>query len=60
MNLIDVTQQFPTDEQCLQYIEQMRWPDGVVRCPTAALIKISQDHAARAQTRTSARASISA
>jgi|SRR5581483_7801896 len=23
---------FATDEQCLAYIEQMRWPDGVVRC----------------------------
>src|SRR5580704_11336550 len=23
---------FSTDEQCLQYIQQMRWPDGVVRC----------------------------
>ena len=25
---------FATDEQCLQYIEKMRWPDGIVRCPT--------------------------
>jgi hypothetical protein len=33
MNLIDVTKQFPTDEECLKYIEQMCWPDGVVRCP---------------------------
>lgn len=24
---------FSTDEQCLDYIEKMRWPDGVVRCP---------------------------
>ena len=32
MNLIDVTQQFANDEQCLAYLEAMRWPDGV-RCP---------------------------
>jgi transposase-like protein len=25
--------QFATDEQCLEYIGKMRWPDGVVRCP---------------------------
>ena len=22
-----------TDEQCLEYIGKMRWPDGIVRCP---------------------------
>ena len=42
MNLIDVTQQFPTDEECLKYIEQMRWPDGVVRCPTCGCDRISR------------------
>jgi len=42
MNLIDVTQQFPTDEECLQYIEKMRWPDGVVRCPTCGCDHISR------------------
>jgi transposase-like protein len=25
---------FSTEEQCLEYVEKMRWPDGVVRCPT--------------------------
>lgn len=33
MNLREVHEKFSTDEQCLQYIEKMRWPDGVVRCP---------------------------
>ena len=33
MNLREVHANFATDEQCLQYIEAMRWPDGVVRCP---------------------------
>ena len=42
MNLIDVTKQFPTDEECLGYIEKMRWPDGVVRCPICGVDKISR------------------
>ena len=42
MNLIDVTKEFPTDDECLKYIEQMRWPDGVVRCPTCGVDKISR------------------
>ena len=42
MNLIDVTRQFPTDEECLKYIEQMRWPNGVVRCPTCGCDRISR------------------
>lgn len=34
MNIREAYEKFGTDEQCLQYIEKMRWPDGVVRCPT--------------------------
>jgi len=41
MNLIDVTQQFATDEQCLAYLEAMRWPNGV-RCPTCGDNRISR------------------
>jgi transposase-like protein len=33
MNIREAAAKFKTDEDCLQYIEQMRWPDGVVRCP---------------------------
>jgi transposase-like protein len=33
MNIREAHEKFATDEQCLQYIGQMRWPDGVVRCP---------------------------
>jgi len=33
MNIREAHEKFATDEQCLQYIQQMRWPDGVVRCP---------------------------
>jgi hypothetical protein len=32
MKLIDVGKAFATDEQCLAYLEAMRWPKGV-RCP---------------------------
>jgi hypothetical protein len=41
MNLIDVNEQFATDEQCLAYLEQMRWPAGV-RCITCGADKISR------------------
>jgi len=32
MKLIDVTRKFKTDDDCLDYIEKMRWPDGQVGC----------------------------
>ena len=41
MNLIDVNQQFATDEQCLAYLEAMRWPDGV-RCPVCGCDRVSK------------------
>ena len=34
MNIREAHEKFATDEQCFQYIETMRWPDGIVRCPT--------------------------
>jgi transposase-like protein len=40
MNLIDVTQQFKTDDDCLLYLESMRWPDGI-RCPVCGCNRIS-------------------
>jgi transposase-like protein len=40
MNLREVHKRFSEDEQCLQYIQEMRWPDGVVRCPTCGNDKI--------------------
>jgi transposase-like protein len=33
MNIREAHEKFGTDEQCLTYIQQMRWPDGIVRCP---------------------------
>jgi transposase-like protein len=41
MNLIDVNEQFSTDEQCLAYLEAARWPDGV-RCPVCGCERISR------------------
>lgn len=32
MKLIDVTRQFQTDDDCLDYIEKMRWPNGEYAC----------------------------
>jgi len=34
VSLAEIFIKFSTDEQCLNYIENMRWPDGVVRCTT--------------------------
>jgi transposase-like protein len=32
MKLIDVTKHFQTDDDCLDYIEKMRWPNGELGC----------------------------
>ncbi len=42
MNLIDVVKTFQTEDDALQFLEQMRWPDGVVRCTTCGNDKISR------------------
>jgi hypothetical protein len=31
MNLINVTRELGTEEECFAFLEKMRWPDGV-RC----------------------------
>jgi transposase-like protein len=41
MNLIDVTQQFKSDDDCLAYLETMRWPDGI-RCPVCGCNRVSK------------------
>jgi transposase-like protein len=33
MNIREAYAKFADDEQCLSYLQEMRWPDGVVRCP---------------------------
>jgi len=32
MKMIDVTRRFQTDDDCLDYIEKMRWPNGELGC----------------------------
>jgi len=41
VNLIDVTQTFQNDDDCLAYLETMRWPDGI-RCPICGNDRISK------------------
>lgn len=33
MDIREINAKFATDEDCLKYIQEMRWPDGVIRCP---------------------------
>lgn len=42
MNIRTIHAKFATDEECLQYIQQMRWPDGVVRCPVCGNEKVKR------------------
>lgn len=42
MNIREAFEKFSTDEQCLQYIQQMRWPDGIVRCPVCGADKVKR------------------
>jgi hypothetical protein len=41
VNLIDVTQELGTDEQCFAFLEKQRWPDGV-ECPSCGCVRISR------------------
>ncbi len=42
VSLAEIFIKFSTDEQCLEYVEKMCWPDGVVRCPQCGNDKISK------------------
>ena len=41
MNLIDVTRELGSDEQCYEFLEKQRWPDGV-RCMICGCDRISR------------------
>jgi transposase-like protein len=41
MNLIDVTQEFATEDACLAYLEAMRWPSGVA-CLKCGSMKVKR------------------
>lgn len=40
MNLMDVNREFRTEEDCLEELAKVRWPDGV-RCPTCGCKDVS-------------------
>ncbi len=42
MNIIDIGRKFHTDAECFAFLEQERWPNGVVRCVTCGNDKISR------------------
>lgn len=42
MNLIDVTNKLSTEDQCLDFIEKVRWPDGIIRCVRCGNDKVSR------------------
>lgn len=42
MNIREITKKFSTDAECLTYLEQMRWPDGVIRCITCGSDKVKK------------------
>ena len=41
MNLIDVTTEFATDDLCFDYLEKMRWPNGVC-CVSCGSLRVSR------------------
>jgi transposase-like protein len=41
MNLIDVTRELSTEEECFSFLEKMRWPEGV-RCAVCGNNRISR------------------
>jgi transposase-like protein len=41
MNLIDVTQEFATEDACLAYLEAMRWPTGLA-CLACSSVKVKR------------------
>jgi transposase-like protein len=53
MKLIDVTRQFNTEDQCLDYIEAMRWPHGVgcVHCGSVSVSTITRTAGKNKRTR---------
>ena len=44
MNLIDVTKQLATEDQCLDFLEKMRWPNGVqcLACESTKLSRVTR------------------
>ena|ERR1700739_1328291 len=45
MNLIDVTRQFTSDDECLDYLERVRWPSGMacIACGSVNISRITRE-----------------
>ncbi len=41
-NIRDIYIRFATEEHCLEYVESMRWPDGIIRCPICGGDKVKK------------------
>src|SRR5262245_3269802 len=54
MNLITVNEKFGTEEKCLDFLEALRWPDGVrcVKCDGIKISKITTKPSERKRTKT--------
>src|SRR5580698_3346211 len=42
INIRDIHIKFASEEHCLTYVEQMRWPDGIIRCPICGNDKVKK------------------
>jgi transposase-like protein len=42
MDIRQITAKFTQDEDCLKYLQEMRWPDGVIRCPECGCKEITR------------------
>jgi hypothetical protein len=42
MDIREISEKFASDEQCLAYLQQIRWPDGIVRCPECGCKEIKR------------------
>lgn len=43
VNLVDLIEQFGSEDRCREYLEELRWPDGV-KCPRCDCKSISKIH----------------
>jgi ISXO2 transposase-like protein/transposase-like zinc ribbon protein len=42
INIRELHIKFASEEHCLEYVEQMRWPDGIIRCPICGGDKVKK------------------
>ena len=42
MKLTDITKKFTTEDKCLDYLEQMRWPNGDLCCIRCGVLNVSK------------------